>query len=116
MILFDRAAPTRWAYRDIDPRSAYEAREQLLLVDVREPDEFARGHIPRARLISLSALGAALRGWDPMMEIILVCRSGQRSGTAAEAMASAGFHRVMNLAGGMLAYEAAGLPVERAHS
>ena len=57
-------------------------------------------------------LGEAARGWDPAAPVVLVCRSGARSGNAAAQLVAAGFTRVMNMAGGMMAYRAAGLPAE----
>jgi rhodanese-related sulfurtransferase len=45
--------------------------------------------------------------------MVMICRSGNRSGRAAQALASIGFSRVMNLTGGMLAWNAAGLPIEK---
>lgn len=103
-------------YRDVTPTEAYAARGTLRVVDVREPHEFNDhlGHIPGAVLVPLATVADQARGWDADAAILLVCRSGGRSGRAAEALAAAGFRRVMNLAGGMLAYNAAHLPVERA--
>ena len=49
--------------------------------------------------------------WDPAAPLVVVCRSGGRSSNAAAQLAAAGFTRVMNMAGGMLAYRAEGLPV-----
>lgn len=103
------------AYRDISPAEVHAARAGTRIVDVREPHEFndELGHVPGAELVPLATVGAAAARWDRNADIILVCRSGGRSGRAAEALVAAGFRRVMNLAGGMLAYNAARLPVER---
>ena len=112
MTLYDRAKVTLWGYRDISPRAISEAGDTLV-VDVREPYEHAAGHIPGARLVPITLLGTVLPGWDHRGDIVIVCRTGARSAGIAEALVSAGFHRVMNLAGDMLAYENAGLPIER---
>lgn len=103
-------------YHDVTPAQAYAARGAVRLVDVREPYEFndELGHIPGAELVPLGSLAAHARSWDRNADIIVVCRSGGRSGRAALALVGAGFRRVMNLAGGMSAYNAAALPVERA--
>jgi rhodanese-related sulfurtransferase len=61
----------------------------------------------------MQAVMAQARGWRRDEELLLVCRSGGRSGQVAQALARAGFSKVMNLAGGMVAWNAAGLPVER---
>ena len=114
--LFDHAVPVPAGYRDITPEEAQAAIGRIRLVDVREPHEYLGelGHIPGAELVPLATVKAASADWDPKADIILVCRSGGRSGRAAEALVAAGFQRVMNMAGGMLAYNAAQLLVERA--
>jgi rhodanese-related sulfurtransferase len=53
------------------------------------------------------------KAWDRNQEIVVVCRSGGRSGRAAAALAAMGFKHIINMSGGMLAWNAAGLPVER---
>jgi len=112
---FDSGHPTALGYRDITPAAAYAARGAVRLVDVREPHEWNAelGHIPGAELVPLATVGTRARAWDNAADIILVCRSGGRSSRAAEALVGAGFRRVMNMAGGMLAYNAAHLPIER---
>lgn len=87
-----------------------------LLVDVREPEEFVGelGHIQGALLVPLDALEhrlPKLAGYVDR-EIVVVCRAGARSATAAAMLCRAGFSRVANLAGGMLAWARASLPVQ----
>ena len=103
------------SYRDVSPSAALAARSTARLLDVREPDEFRGelGHIPGAELVPLATVSAAAAAWDREKPLIVICRSGGRSSRAAQALAAAGFRHVMNLSGGMLAYNAAGLPVER---
>lgn len=115
LALYDRAMPARGGYRDISPEATHAARGHVHLVDVREPHEFTGelGHIPGAELVPMATVMAAARDWDKDDALILICRSGARSGRAAEALVAAGFRRVMNMAGGMLAYHSQGLPVER---
>lgn len=102
------------SYHDINPATAFDLRTTTRIVDVREPYEFTGdlGHIPGSELVPLATIGAAASTWDRDKPLLLVCRSGARSGRAAQALARAGFRNLMNLAGGMLAYRAAGLPVE----
>lgn len=84
------------------------AHEQVLLLDVREQDEWAAGHAPGAVHVPLGTLRAAdLRTDKP---VVAVCRSGNRSAVAAAALAQVGLD-VVNMAGGMTAWAAAGLPV-----
>lgn len=85
-------------------RSRLEAKRPLVILDVREPGEFANGHIPGARLIPLGQIQARLGELDPNRELIVVCRSGRRSAQAALSLARQGFSRVLNMTGGMLAW------------
>ena len=115
MGLLERATPNPAGYHDIDPASVAAARADVRIVDVREPHEFTGelGHIPGSELVPLGQVEAAAASWDQEPELVLICRSGNRSGRAAAALAAKGFHRVMNMVGGMLAYNEAKLPVER---
>ena len=89
-------------------------RGSVRLIDVREPDEFRGelGHIPRAELVPLATVERSAATWDKDQELVMVCRSGGRSGRATIALKNMGFHKVVNMAGGMLAYNAAKLPTE----
>lgn len=113
--LFHRGSLTLAGYRDVSPQALFAARGEVRLIDVREPDEYVGelGHLPGAELVPLATVGARAAGWDHDVELVLICRSGARSARAAEDLVRAGFRHVMNLAGGMLAYHAARLPVER---
>lgn len=79
--------------------------EKLQIIDVREPNEFAAGHIPGAKLIPLGHLAQYFSQLDPEQEYIMVCRSGNRSGTACSMMSRVGFKKALNMAGGMLAWK-----------
>ena len=81
---------------------------QVLMLDVREDDEWAAGRAPDATHMALSALQPGAIPTD--RPVIAMCRSGNRSGKAAVELAAAGVD-VTNIAGGMKAWEAAGLPV-----
>lgn len=100
---------------EITPAAALEARSSVRLVDVREADELTGelGRIPCAEHVPLATLAERSRCWDKHQPIIVICRSGGRSRRAAEALVRDGFERVLDMAGGMLAYRAAGLPIER---
>lgn len=94
-----------------------EADATPIVLDVREPEEFTGelGHIEGALLVPLDALASRLpklAGYTDR-EVVLVCRAGARSATAGAILAAAGFRRALNLTGGMLAWTAAGLPVQR---
>lgn len=80
---------------------------ETVIIDVREPDEFAAGHIPGAVLIPLGSLEQLLSTLDSEQSYLLVCRSGNRSGQAAQIMVEDGFRQVKNLRGGMNAWSGA---------
>jgi rhodanese-related sulfurtransferase len=84
-----------------------------LLIDVRNPDEWQAGHAPQATLIPLGALPDRLEEVPRDREVLLICRSGNRSGQAQRLLLQHGFTRVLNVSGGMNAWTSAGLPVQR---
>jgi adenylyltransferase/sulfurtransferase len=71
------------------------------LIDVREPYEWQIGRLPGARLIPLGTVPDALSSIDATRDVVVYCRSGVRSASAAQQMAAAGM-RVWNLKGGIL--------------
>lgn len=88
-----------------------------LLLDVREPEEFVGelGHIAGSLLVPLDALAQRLPkllGYADR-EVVVVCRAGARSASAGALLRRAGFARVFNLAGGMLCWVRARMPVQR---
>jgi rhodanese-related sulfurtransferase len=89
--------------------------EDALLLDVREQSEWSDGHIAKAKHIPLSKLKDHLSELEKFKDkpIIAVCRSGNRSGSACGTLKKAGFVNLHNLAGGMQAWEQAGLPREK---
>lgn len=78
--------------------------DDLQLVDVREPHEWAIGRIEGARLLPLATLPDAAAELDPRREVVVYCKLGGRSARAAALLAQAGFARVTNLAGGIIRY------------
>lgn len=72
------------------------------ILDVREPHEWARGTLPGSQLMSLGSLPTSLGRLDASTPVLVVCRSGNRSDTAARFLARAGFGKVANLAGGLV--------------
>jgi rhodanese-related sulfurtransferase len=83
---------------------------EALLVDVREQDEWDRGHIEGIAFIPLSQLHLRWRELDSDKHWICVCRSGNRSNYAAAMLRQAGVD-ASNLAGGMLDWQAEKLPI-----
>jgi rhodanese-related sulfurtransferase len=86
---------------------------QVQLIDVRETGEYRAGRIAGARHIPLAQLPAEVAELDRERPIVFYCRSGSRSAMATEAFRGAGFD-AHNMAGGLLDWEAAGLPLEPA--
>jgi rhodanese-related sulfurtransferase len=81
-----------------------------VVIDVREKEEWSAGHAPQALLIPMSQVEARVNAIPPGRPAVIVCRSGGRSNTIAQLLSSLGMNAV-NLAGGMRAWEQAGLPV-----
>ena len=113
--LFQLSSPRPEGFRDADPALLSRHLAEATVVDVREPDEFDGdlGHIAGASLVPLSTVPKVAASWERDREIVLVCRSGGRSGYAARQLVAMGFRRVVNLQGGMLAWNAQRLPVAR---
>ncbi|MEW5862807.1 MAG: rhodanese-like domain-containing protein [Pseudomonadota bacterium] len=90
-------------------------REDAVVLDVRDPDEFARGHILGARNVPLAELDRRAGDLAKLKArpVIVACASGNRSLGAAATLRKLGFERVYNLAGGFAAWQQAGLPVEK---
>lgn len=97
---------------EINPQEAKRAADagELLLLDVRESDEWKAGHASYAMHLPLGELDPSVIPRD--RPVVAVCRSGNRSGVAAAVLSQAGM-TVSNLAGGMKAWATAGLPVVR---
>ena len=83
-----------------------------IVLDVREPSEYATGHIAGSTLIPLRQLSSRMSELPKDREIICVCASGSRSGSAARRLAGEGY-TVLNVRGGMARWLRAGLPVKK---
>ncbi len=81
----------------------------LHILDVREVIEYKLGHIPGAQNLPLSGLQTSYTRLDPTISYYVICRSGKRSGRAAQFLASQGY-TVTNVEGGMLAWNG---PIQR---
>lgn len=81
-----------------------------LLVDVRQPDEYAAGHVSGAVLVPLNDVPDRLGELPAAAEVLVVCRSGARSLAACEYLIANGFDAV-NIEGGMLAWIESGRDV-----
>lgn len=90
-------------------------RDDLSIIDVRQPGEYEQGHIPGAKLIPVGELDSRLSEIDKDKPALVYCAIGGRSRVAAQLMAGKGFSRVINLSGGFKAWngEAAVGPQEQ---
>lgn len=90
-----------------------EADEDLIVLDVRTPEEFAAGHLEGAILVDFydDDFVDQLSELDPNRPYLMYCRSGNRSGQTAEIMKDLGFTDVADVDGGIVAWSDAGLPV-----
>ncbi len=89
--------------------------KDALILDVREQSEFDSGHILNSKHIPLGKLHDRLGELEKYRErpIVVVCRSGQRSSSACALLGKQGFAQVVNLGGGVIAWQKANLPLER---
>lgn len=100
-----------------------EAKEDLVLIDVRESAEFEHGHIGGAHLVPRGIIEAAAdpsypKHYPPLsgardQQVVLYCATSARSAMAAAVLQMMGFKKVLNLAGGHIRWEAEGLPQVR---
>ncbi len=97
---------------EVDVKTAAEYRaEGAFILDVREVDEWNAGHIPGATLIPLADLPARLSEVPKDQDVVVVCRSGNRSARGRDILLRAGYERVTSMGGGMNAWAAAGYDV-----
>jgi rhodanese-related sulfurtransferase len=90
-------------------------REDALVIDVRDPSEFAAGHVLGAKNLPLARLDAPGADLTKRKDrpVIVYCDGGDRAAKATAALKKQGFTRVANLSGGIGAWQQAGLPVEK---
>jgi len=92
---------------EITPREVkkmMDDNQPFVLIDVREPHEFQICRIPGSTLIPLGEVPKRMHELDSASDIVVHCRSGQRSARAVELLKKAGFHKIHNLKGGILAW------------
>ncbi len=104
-------------YKTVTPAAAVTLLNQddTLVIDVREPDAFAKGHIEGARQISLARLKDKLFELEPYKDspILIYCQEGTRAKEACKQLTKAGFTRVHYLGGGILTWQDQKLPLVR---
>ena len=91
-------------------------RERAVVVDVREPDEFAAGHVTGAKNVPLEQLEAKLTATvkNKSVPLLLFCATGSRAQRAVAMARKLGYEQAQAVAGGLKSWKAANLPVEKA--
>ncbi|NJM10363.1 MAG: rhodanese-like domain-containing protein, partial [Bdellovibrionaceae bacterium] len=97
-----------------DPKELWEQKDNVVMVDVRRPDEFTGelGHVPGSEHIVLDNLPQSIGDLPKNRTVVFICRSGARSGRATAFAHEQGFTSVYNMKGGMLLWNELGLKVE----
>ncbi len=90
-------------------------RKDAVIVDVREPNEFKAGHIPNARNIPAGQITQRMKELEKLKAkpLLLICQTGTRSAQACAGLQKDGFAQPVALAGGMAAWQQAGMPVQK---
>lgn len=101
---------------DANTLNEWIGKDEVLLIDVREPNEHARAHIPAAVLMPLSKLGGTELPDATGKKVAIVCASGARSAMAAERLFTQHYDNVYNVHGGMMGWRMAGLEVAQNQS
>ncbi|MFF5081999.1 rhodanese-like domain-containing protein [Actinoplanes sp. NPDC000266] len=91
--------------------TAVEVEDGAYLLDVREPDEWAAGHAPGAHHVPMMEIPARVAEVPTDVEVVVVCRSGGRSGQVVSYLMGNGWDNVRNLDGGMKSWAASGREV-----
>ena len=97
-----------------EAKAKIESGVPLVVLDVREPDEFEQGHLPKAVNIPRGVLEFMVSTQIPSKDayIIVYCRSGSRSALATNTLRQMGYKNIVNMEGGWKAWVEAGYPVE----
>jgi rhodanese-related sulfurtransferase len=102
-------------YSSVTPAQSTQMinRDDALILDVRENNEYSEGHIINSLHIPLSGLKTRIKDLEKhkSKKVIIACRSGHRSSQACANLKKQGFEQVFNLSGGVMAWESANLPL-----
>jgi len=90
-----------------------QSKIPFMLLDVRTSGEYAEGHIKGAKLIPVQVLVDHLNEVPHDKQVYVYCKSGGRSSRASKLLASHGYTNIENIKGGIVAWKAAGYPVEK---
>ncbi len=117
MILWSMFGNRFRGVKEVDTNGALQLinHKDAFVLDVREPSEYEGGHLLNAKLIPLGKLKERVGELEKYKDkpLVVVCRSGNRSGTACAILSKLGFDQAYNLMGGMMAWQKASLPVKK---
>ena len=101
--------------QEVDVQTVFDIQEaeDVYVLDVREQYEYDEKHIPNVTLLPMSEIQNRLDEIPTDKEVIITCRSGNRSGQVTQFLEQNGFDNIHNMQGGIVAWEEAGFPVER---
>jgi rhodanese-related sulfurtransferase len=106
-------APTAELPSEISVSEAFAKREAgAFILDVRQPEEWQEYHVPGSTLIPLGELEGRVDELPRDQEIVVVCRSGNRSQAGRDTLKQAGFSEVTSMTGGVSEWRASGYPTE----
>ncbi|HVC38002.1 MAG TPA: rhodanese-like domain-containing protein [Gammaproteobacteria bacterium] len=113
----DLVSKAKSKIREVTPQDVTKNRDKLVIIDVREPGEYAAGHIPDVANIPRGLIEFKVDNHpllsDRDMPLVLHCKGGGRSALATVALQELGFKNVVNMTGGFDAWQSAGLPVSK---
>jgi rhodanese-related sulfurtransferase len=110
----DRSTPLNLADSvDVHTVAQVKDRSDVFLLDVREQWEYDEGHIPGVTLIPMGEIPSRLEEVPRDKQVIVTCRSGNRSGQVANFLRQNGFDNIHNMSGGIVDWESAGYEVSR---
>ena len=90
-----------------------ERPNDVLMLDVRTPEEFQQGNVEGSKLLPLQVFAQKIQALDEYKdkEVLIICRSGSRSGVAASYLSKSGFSKVKNISGGLMSWYQSGYPI-----
>lgn len=100
---------------EVQAKELISSRRDIVIIDVRTPDEYNAGHIPGAVLLNVSdpSFATLVGKLERTRTYLVYCRSGARSIRAVDQMVDLGFSSIIHLTGGFLSWNGAGYEVER---
>lgn len=98
---------------DVETARSVQDSPDVFMLDVREPYEYDEGHIPGITLIPMNEIPARVGEIPTDKQVIVTCRTGNRSAQVVDFLREQGFTNVHNMDGGIVAWQDAGYPVEQ---